>query len=135
MNPVWYAAMGGAGVLLLAILFFWLRSRIRYVVGRNALRVKCCGLTLRRIRFTDIEKVAKPKRDAGWLETESWSNTWNSDHRELVVHRRTGWRRRVRITPMHRYAFRAELRAAIEKAEAQPGAEGQARDEFRESAS
>lgn len=123
MNPAWYPAMGGAGVVLLAGLAFWLRSRIRYVVGRNALRVTCCGLTLRRIRFTDIEKVAKPKRDTGWLETESWSNTWNSDHRELVVHRRTGWRRRVRITPKHRYAFRTELRAAIEKAGGDLGAE------------
>ena len=123
MSPVWYAAMGGAGVLLLVAVLVWLRSQIRYVVGRNSLRVMCCGLTLRRILFTDIEKVAKPKRDAGWLQTESWSNTWNSDHRELVVHRRTGWRRRVRITPKHRYAFRAELRAAIEKAGGDLGAE------------
>ena len=40
-----------------------------------------------------------------------------------VVHRRTGWRRRVLITPKHRYAFRAELRTALEKAGQSMGAE------------
>jgi hypothetical protein len=116
LSPVWYFAIGGAAVVFVAAVLLWLRSRIRYVIGRSALRVMCLGLTLRRIPFTEIEKVSKAKRDAGWLETESWSNTWDIDHRELVVHRRSGWRRRVRITPQHRYAFRAELRAAIEKA-------------------
>lgn len=116
LNPWWYAAMAGGGLVALIGTAVWLRSRIRYVIGRSSLRVMCLGVTVRRIAFTDIEKVSKPKRESGWTTTETWRNTWDPDHRELVVHRRTGWRRRVLITPKHRYAFRAELRAAVEKA-------------------
>jgi hypothetical protein len=34
----------------------------------------------------------------------------------LVIHRRTGWRRHVVITPEHRYVLRSELKAAIARA-------------------
>jgi len=123
VNPWWYVAMGATGLAVVVGTACWLRSRIRYVIGRSSLRVMCLGVTLRRLPFTDIEKASKPKREAGWMTTESWRNTWNPAHRELVVHRRTGWRRRVLITPKHRYAFRAELRAALEKAGQSMGAE------------
>jgi hypothetical protein len=93
--------------------FVWVRSRIRYVIGRSSLRVVLFGQTLRRIPFADIERVGKPKREAGWFQTESWRNTGDDDHRALIIHRKSGWRRRVLITPRHRYAFRGELREAL----------------------
>jgi len=123
VNPWWYVAIGVTGLAFVFGMACWLRSRVRYVIGRSSLRVMCLGVTLRRIPFTDIERASTPKREAGWTTTESWRNTWSPDHRELVVHRRTGWRRRVLITPKHRYAFRAELRTALEKAGQSMGAE------------
>lgn len=116
MKLPWIIAGVGLAVVAAGVLAVWARSRTRYVIGRSSLRILCLGITVRRIPFTEIERVSKPKRDATLLGTETWMNTWNPDHRELVVHRKSGWRRRVLITPKHRYAFRNELREAIRKA-------------------
>lgn len=94
----------------------WLRSRVRYVVGRSALKIMLFGLTLRRVPFSDIRRVGTPKRDSNWLKTESWTSSWDVNHRGLVVHRQSGWRRRLLITPPRRYAFRHELRLAVQQA-------------------
>ncbi len=109
--------------------WLWMRSKIRYVIGRSSLRVVLFGRTLRRIPFSDIERVGKPKREAGWFRTETWRNTGDDDHRALIIHRKTGWRRRVLITPKHRYAFRGQLREALALA---TGAELEGDDETDE---
>jgi hypothetical protein len=116
MNP-WLWAVGGLVVLSVVGGFLaWAKTRIRYAVGRTSLRILCFGMTLRQIPFSEIERISKPRREGGLLDTESWVNTWDPGHREMVVHVRSGWRRRILITPRHRYAFRSELRAAMEKA-------------------
>jgi hypothetical protein len=108
-------ALGAGFVLVLAVLL-WLRGRVDYVIGRASLRITLFGLTLRRIPFADIRRVGTPKRDSNWLKTESWANSWDISHRGLVVHRLSGLRRRLLLTPAHRYTFRHELRQAIAKA-------------------
>jgi hypothetical protein len=116
MNP-WLWAV--AGLIVLAVVggfLAWLKTRIRYAVGRTSLRILCFGMTLRQIPFSEIERISKPRREGGLLDTVSWVNTWDPSHREMVVHVRSGWRRRILITLKHRYAFRSELRAAMEKA-------------------
>lgn len=97
-------------------LVLWLRSRVRFVIGRSSLKIMIFGVTVRRIPFSDIRRVGTPKRDSNWLKTESWTSSWDVSHRGLVVHRQSGWRRRLLITPPHRYAFRHQLRLAVEQA-------------------
>lgn len=116
MSPAKIVLLALAGLVILFGVVVWLRAGVRYVVGKSSLRITWLGLTLRRIPYTDIRRVGTPKRDSTWLGTESWTNSWDTSHRGLVVHRRTGWRRRLLITPERRYAFRTELRAAIAKA-------------------
>ncbi len=101
-------------LLLVAVsVWFWLLGRLRYVVGRSSLRIQLFGFTLRRIPFSDIRRVGTPKRGNSRFQTEFWNSSFDVSHRGLVVHRLTGWRRRILITPLHRYAFRKELRDAI----------------------
>ncbi len=116
MPPTLKIITGVAAIVGAAGLLIWLRSRIRYVVGRTSLRIILFGLTLRRIPLADIRRVGTPKREGAWLNTESWTNSWDVAHRGLVVHRLSGWRRRLLITPSHRYTFRHELRLAVAKA-------------------
>ena len=105
-----------AGVSLVS---FWawyeLVTRIRYVVGRDSLRVVLFGRTLRRIPFEDIERVRKPSRPPAWSETENWRSAPFDRHRMLILERRTGWFRKFVITPRHRYELRRQLRDAIAK--------------------
>jgi hypothetical protein len=101
-------------VFALAV-FFWasFRRNLRYQIGRSSLRVTLGYLTVRRIEFTDIERVDKPRRELRWVDTENWRNTFDDSRRLLVVHRRSGWWRKFVITPKHRYQFRRQLRAAV----------------------
>lgn len=106
----------GAGFVLVLVVLLWLRGRVDYAIGRTSLRITLLGLTLRRIPFADIRRVGTPKRESNWLRTESWANSWDVSHRGLVVHRLSGLRRRLLLTPTHRYTFRHELRQAIARA-------------------
>ena len=113
MNPVVLAAVAVCLVLVAVSVWFWLHGRLRYVVGRSSLRIQLFGFTLRRIPFSDVRRVGIPKRGNSRFKTELWNSSFDVSHRGLVVHRLTGWRRRILITPLHRYAFRKELRDAI----------------------
>lgn len=113
MNPVVLAAVAVCLLLVAVSVWFWLLGRLRYVVGRSSLRIQLFGFTLRRIPFSDIRRVGTPKRGNSRFQTEFWNSSFDVSHRGLVVHRLTGWRRRILITPLHRYAFRKELRDAI----------------------
>lgn len=113
VNPVVLAAVAVCLVLAAVSVWFWLHGRLRYGVGRSSLRIQLFGFTLRRIPFSDIRRVGTPKRANSRLRTEFWNSSLDVSHRGLVVHRLTGWRRRILITPLHRYAFRKELREAI----------------------
>ena len=106
---------------LLNSVFFWIYAIAAFLSGRigdsvRRTRIILFGLTLRRIPLADIRRVGTPKREGAWLNTESWTNSWDVAHRGLVVHRLSGWRRRLLITPSHRYTFRHELRLAVAKA-------------------
>lgn len=106
----------GAGIVLFLAVLLWLRGQVDYVIGRTSLRIKLFGLTLRRFPYSEIRRVGTPKRESTWLKTESWANSWDVSHRGLVIHRLSGLRRRLLLTPTHRYTFRHELRQAIAKA-------------------
>lgn len=97
------------------IAFLWTsgKARLSYHIGRSSLRIQLGRLTVRRIAFADIERVDKPRRDLRWRDTENWRNAFDDSRRLLVVHRRTGWFRKLVITPRHRYEFRRQLRAAV----------------------
>lgn len=108
----WALVGAGAGVAVLAVRLF-LRCRVRYRIGRAELRFELFGRVLRRIPYGDIDRVSKPRRRHGRLGYENWSNTLFDDHREVVLHLRRGWRRRVLLTPSNRYEFRRRLESAI----------------------
>jgi hypothetical protein len=104
------------GAVLLA---FWgwreVASRMRYVIGRDSFRVMLGERTLRRILYSDIERVHKPYRELRWTETENWRTSRFDRHRVLVLERKTGFFRKFVITPKHRYEMRSQLREAIAK--------------------
>jgi len=102
------------GAFLLGILLWWLRTRIRYRITADHLKVTLFGLCLRRIRLTDIESVSK--RRTSWAE--HWWNTWRPWRRRLVIRRRSGLFRNFVITPKRRYEFRATLEKAVKEANA-----------------
>jgi hypothetical protein len=99
----------------LVLLWVWATAKrqMTYQVGRNCLRVVLGKLTVRRVDFADIERVDKPRRELRWRDTENWRNTFDDSRRLLVIHRKSGWFRKLVITPKHRYAFRRKLREAI----------------------
>ena len=116
LGPLSAGILGFVGLLVLV--WFWAsaKQRMGYQIGRTALRVKLGRLTLRRIGFTDIDRVSKPHNELRWVETENWRNTFGDSRRLLVIHRKSGWFRRFVITPKHRYEFRRQLRAAVSTA-------------------
>ena len=71
MNP-WLWAVAALVVLVLVGGFLaWMKTRIRYVVGRTSLRILCFEMTVRQIPFSEIERISKPRRDGGLLDTVS----------------------------------------------------------------
>ncbi len=106
-------------VLVTALLAFWawreVASRMRYVIGRDSFRVMLGERTLRRIPYSDIERVHKPYRELRWTETENWRTSRFDRHRILVLERKSGFFRKFVITPKHRYEMRRQLRDAIAK--------------------
>ena len=105
---VWTGILAGLGVV-----WFLAKRRMEYHVGRNAFRVRLGRLTLRKIDFSDIVRVSKPRRDFSWWASENWRTVFRDSHRMLMIERRSGVFRRFVITPRHRYEFREKLRAAI----------------------
>ncbi len=103
-----------AGIVL-GVVVVWLlaRRQLEYHIGRTSLRVRLGRLTLRRIDFSDIARVSKPRRDFSWWTSENWRTVFRGSHRMLMIERRSGLFRRFVITPRHRYEFREKLRAAI----------------------
>lgn len=99
--------MGAVVVWLLA------RRQLEYQIGRTSLRVRLGRLTLRKINYSDIARVSKPRRDFSWWTSENWRTVFRGSHRMLMIERRSGLFRRFVITPRHRYEFREKLRAAI----------------------
>ena len=106
MSP---AALASVGVLLSLLLYVWHRHYYDYRIGRYHLSVQWLGITVRRVRFSDIDSISKRQK----LAAESWANTWRPRHRILVIRRKSGWRREVVITPAYRYEFRNQLEQAM----------------------
>jgi uncharacterized protein (UPF0248 family) len=94
-------AAAGFGVLLVL--------RLRYVITDRHLKVTLFGVSLRRIKLSDVECVSK--RRSGLAE--KWHNTLSPSHRVLVIRRRRGWFKDFVITPKNRYVFKTELDVAI----------------------
>jgi hypothetical protein len=116
VSPIFKILLGIGFLFFLAGGWLWFRAQIGYEIGRAEFSIRLLGLPVRRIPFTDIRRVGTPKREGNWLATESWTNSWDVSHRGLVIHRQSGWRRRLLITPTHRYAFRHQLRTAVAQA-------------------
>lgn len=97
--------------LVAAILFYIGHRRFYdYQITQSHLEVTWLGVPIRKIRLSDIESVSKRRRR--WAE--NWRNTWRPRHRRLVIRRKTGLFKEFVITPVYRYEFRSQLKAAIE---------------------
>ena len=90
---------------------------LRYRITERHLEVRFLGLCVRRIALSDIRRVSKHRE--GWAE--HWWNTLWPKKRRLVIHRRTGWFQCFIITPVQRYAFKAELEQAMKRERASRG--------------
>lgn len=105
------------GVLVSLWLFrIWFKCQAEYQIGKAAFRIRVFGLTVRRIPYTDIVRVSKPRRHYRWMDIEDWTNTISASRRELILHRKTGLFKKLLLSPSHRYAFRAEIEKAIAEA-------------------
>ena len=100
------------GLLVAALIFAWLMTRIRYRIGSRHLKVVLFGVRLRRVALDNIESVSKRAGD-GW--TERWWSTLKPKHRLLVIRRRRGLVRNFAVTPRNRYVFKADLERAMQR--------------------
>ena len=109
---------GALGLLLLCFLFAWMVTRIRYQITPRHLKITLFGITLRRIRISNIASVSKRRTDG---LAENWWSTLRPTHRLLVIRRHRGLFRNVIITPRNRYVFKAELESAMQRMSAPDG--------------
>jgi hypothetical protein len=100
------------GVLVAALLFTWLVTRIRYRIGSRHVKVLLFGVCIRRIALTSVESISK-RCGPGWAER--WWSTWRPKHRLLVLRRNRGLCRNFVLTPKNRYVFRADLERAMQR--------------------
>lgn len=113
LTPVQWLMAGAAAAVIWAGLWYWFRTRLRYVIGQTSLRVVFGKTTVRRIPFVEILRIRKPRRSPPWRLTENWRNGFFDHHRVLILERRTGWFPWFVITPARRYEFRSQLRDAM----------------------
>ena len=108
----------GGFCALVACWLAWLVARlaIRYKAGQKSLRIMIAGFTIRRIWYEDIARLSFSMSRVGFFNTERWCNTARAATRYLVIHRKTGFLKRVLITPRYRDEFREELAEAIRRA-------------------
>ncbi len=113
LSVIQWALIVAGGISALLLLRLWLRCQAEYHIGRSSFRIRIFGLTVRRILYSDVERISKFRRHYKWSRCENWTNTLAASRRELVIHRKSGLYRKLVITPVHRYEFRAQFRAAV----------------------
>ncbi len=113
LTPLQWVLAGVAVAAFWAGVWYWFRTRLRYVIGQSSLRVVFGKTTVRRIPYEDIIRIRKPRHTPPWRLTENWRNGFFDNHRVLVVERRCGWLPWLVITPSRRYEFRTRLREAM----------------------
>lgn len=71
MTPVQWMMAGAAAAVIWAGLWYWFRTRLRYVIGQTSLRVVFGKTTVRRVPFEEILRIRKPRRSprGGLLKT------------------------------------------------------------------
>jgi hypothetical protein len=99
-------------LLPLAGFIVWFRTQFDYRLTERHLEVILWGISVRRIALKDVEYVTKRHS----FFAENWWNTWRPARRRLLVRRRRGLLRNFVVTPRKRYAFKAQLDQAIQRA-------------------
>lgn len=128
LTPLQWGLIGVAVAAVWAGVWYWFRTRLRYVIGQSSLRVVFGKATVRRILYEDIIRIRKPRHTPPWRLTENWRNGFFDSHRVLILERSTGWFPWFVITPSRRYEFRAQLRDAMARHGVQTEDEGVAED-------
>jgi len=104
------AALSGLLVLFVAVVLVRVLGAIDYRIGPKAVIITLFGLPVRRIRLDNIRHISS--RRTGFCE--SWPNVLLIKRdRILVIEKRRGLSKRVLITPVQRYVFKAALDRAI----------------------
>ncbi|MEY4690031.1 MAG: hypothetical protein RIT19_356 [Verrucomicrobiota bacterium] len=112
-TPIQWSLAATALAAIWIGVWYWFRTRLRYVIGRTSLRVVLGKVTVRRVPFEEIRRIRKPRGSLPWHLTENWRNGYFDSHRVLVLERRVGWFPWFVITPSRRYEFRTQLREAM----------------------
>ena len=128
LTPLQWLLVGVAVAAIWAGVWYWFRTRLRYVIGQRSLRVVLGKTTVRRVPFEEIRRIRKPRGGLPWRWTENWRNGFFDSHRVLVLERSTGWFPWFVITPSRRYEFRSQLRDAMARHGVQTEDEGVAED-------
>lgn len=112
-TPIQWSLAATALAAIWIGVWYWFRTRLRYVIGRTSLRVVLGKVTVRRVPFEEIRRIRKPRGSLPWHLTENLRNGYFDSHRVLVLERRVGWFPWFVITPSRRYEFRTQLREAM----------------------
>lgn len=128
LTPLQWFLMGVAVAALGVGVWYWFRTRLRYVIGQSSLRVVFGKTTVRRVPFEQIRRIQKPRGSLPWHRTENWRNGFFDSHRVLVLERNTGLFPWFVITPSRRYEFRSQLRDAMARHGVQTEDEGPVED-------
>ncbi len=111
-----FLAAAGGCLAVVGLLAVWLRSTVRYQIGKSTFRILLAGIPVYRVPFDQIERIGKPRGNVRWWWPGYWGNTLRPGHRYLTIRRKSGFPRSLIITPERRYEFQTQLRLAVQKA-------------------
>lgn len=98
------------GWVVFTLIVFTATPYIDFQINSKYVSITLFGISIRKISLSDIHRVSKNLKG----KPEIWRNTFNPNHRMLVIYRKNQLRPIV-ITPKNRYVFRNRIEEEIKK--------------------
>ncbi|MBI1178131.1 hypothetical protein GC207_11915 [bacterium] len=98
-----------SGLIVLVVAVLVLIPLIRYRITHHWLLITLFGIPIRWVSLKNIRYVTDHAKEFA----ESWPNTHSPKARILFIRKRRGLFRTLKITPLKRFVFKAELEKAI----------------------
>ncbi|MBL9134961.1 MAG: hypothetical protein JNK85_03790 [Verrucomicrobiales bacterium] len=103
-----WVVVGGAGVVLLVLLWFWVRA-VHYRLSRHEFEVLVGGFVIRRVYLRDIDGVYVGSR----FPAEFWPNLNFLKGGRLTIRKKRGLLRHMTVTPSDPEQLRKNLFYAL----------------------
>lgn len=98
-----------SGLIVVVVAVLVLIPLIRYRITHHWLLITLFGVPIRWVSLRNIRYVTDHAKEIA----ESWPNTHSPKARLLFIRKRRGLFRILKITPLKRFVFKAELEKAI----------------------